>query len=728
MHIRVYVARRLVGSLVALGSLSLSGIEPAVAVDSGSTPESDVAELQEVVVTAQKHTSTLERTALSETVLSGSNLTEEKKTNLQEILNQVPGLQMQEDLGGYLINIRGVTNNAGASADNVASIYVDGVYSSQLPVENRAAFFDTSRVEVLRGPQGTLWGGNSLGGAISIITNDPELDHYSVKATAAAGNYDDLAGQAVVNVPIGSDVAVRAVIASENRRGYYSNGQDDSVYNAGRLKLLYQPSDDLRLVLTAMQTKVGGEGPGAVISPYPASLQSLTNPWAAVQPVLFAGNVITPNSPEKADSYRANLDWNVGFGTLTLLPAYTTIDQTTISSPGLVAHIQHTRETGELRLSSLANSPIQWTFGGYFQHFNTPLHVNVVVADVQTGQEFLRETQYAGFGQMTVPITSAFRLTGGVRYTHETRSELDFFIPPAAPITLTFPGSESSGTVTWKAGLEADVAPDTLLYGNVSTGFRAGGLVAGANSPPAAVPPGTAIPAYDPEKLTAYALGIKSQFLDHRAQVNAETFYYHYQNYQVQGGNPFGQTFESNAQGARAYGAELESRLRASASDSIDASLAYLHATFGRQTGGPGSTEDPTSNFYIADGAAMDHSPDWTAHLGYAHSWSVPVGGAFTLAGDANYVTRQKVYFGSHCHPDGTECWQSGHHVMNAHATFDSADDRWNVTAYIRNIENYAAVNGVLTATQSSVGQEVYYLDPPRTFGVSFTLYLEANR
>jgi iron complex outermembrane recepter protein len=728
MYRRVYGSRRVVGSMLATCGCSVAASGLALAADPTSTGESNPAELQEVIVTAQKRTQDLQSTPLSETVLSGAALTEQKKTNIQEILNQVPGVQMQENLGGFVVNIRGVSNNAGASADNVTSIYLDGVYSSQLPVENRAAFFDTNRVEVLRGPQGTLWGGNALGGAISIVTNDPELGRYSVKATVSAGNYDDLAGQAVVNVPIGSDVAVRAVIASENRRGFYSNGQDDSVYNAARLKLLYQPSDDLRLVLTALQTKVGGEGPGAVISPYPASLQSLTNPWAAVQPVVFNGNVITPNSPEKANSYRASLDWNVGIGTLTVLPAYTTIDQTTISSPGLIAHIQHTRETGELRLSSHESSPVHWTVGGYYQHFNTPLYVNVAVAGVQTGQQFLRETQYAGFGQATVPITSGFRLTGGVRYTHESRSELDFFIPPGAPVTLTYPGSESSGTTTWKAGIEADVAHDTMLYGSVSTGFRAGGLIAGANSPPAQVPPGAPIPAYDPEKLTAYALGIKSEFLDRRALVNAETFYYHYQNYQVQGGNPFGQTFESNAQGARSYGAEVESRLRASTSDSIDASIAYLHAAFGKQTGGPGSTADPTASFYIADGAEMDHSPHWTAHLGYGHNWSLPTGGVLTVAADANYVTRQKAKFASHCHPDGTECWQPGHHIMNAHVAFNSADERWNVTAYIRNIENYASINGLLTTGESSVGQEVYYLDPPRTFGVSVSLKLEADR
>lgn len=728
MHRRVYDSRRIAGSILAICGCSVTGSEIALAVDSNGTGEGNASELQEVVVTAQKRTDTLQRTPLSETVLSGVSLTEQKKTNLQEILDQVPGVQMQGTLGGFVVNMRGVTNNAGASADNVTSLYIDGVYSSQLPIENRAAFFDMNRVEVLRGPQGTLWGGNALGGAISFVTNDPELARYSVKATAVAGNYDDLAGQAVVNVPIGSNVAIRAVIASEDRRGFYSNGQDDSVYNSARLKLLYQPSNDLRLVLTALQTKLGGEGPGAVISPYPAGLQSLTNPWAAVQPVVFNGNVITPSSPGKANSYRANLDWNVGIGTLTLLPAYTTIDQASVISPGLSVHVQHTRTTAELRLSSLESSPVHWTVGGYYQHFNTPLHVNVVVADVQTGQEFLRETQYAGFGQVTVPITSAFRFTGGVRYTHESHSELDFFIPPGAPVTLTYPGSGSSGTTTWKAGIEADVASDTMLYGSVSTGFRAGGLVAGANSPPAQVPPGATLPAFDPEKLTAYAVGVKSEFLNRRAQLNAETFYYHYQNYQVQGGNPFGQTFESNAQGARTYGAELESRIRATPSDSIDASVAYLHATFGRQTGGRGSTEDPTTNFYIADGAEMDHSPHWTAHLGYGHNWSLPAGGVLTAAADANYVTRQKLYYSSNCHADGTECWQPGHHIMNAHVAFNSADERWNVTAYIRNIENYTSANGMLTSSASSVGQEVYYLDPPRTFGVSVTLKLEADR
>lgn len=716
----------LAGVVVAIAGLGMgsSAWAQAAAASSAASADDDTT-LEEVIVTAEKRSTDLEKTAVSETVLTGQELSQQNKSNLDEILEHVPGVQMQENIGGYVVNIRGVTNNAGAVADSVTGIYLDGVYTSQLPVESRAAFFDLNRVEVLRGPQGTLWGGNSLGGAVSVISNDPQLGHYSADVTGSVGNYDMLSEQAVVNAPIGNDIAIRAVVASENRRGYYANGQDDSDYDAARIKLLYQPSDDFRLLLTAMQTKVGGEGIGNIISSYPADLNSLRNPWGNPQPVVFNGTVITPTSPEKANTYRANAQWNLGFGTVSFLPAYTTVDQNTVASPGLLVHLHHTRENGELRLNSNSDSPIQWTAGVYYQHFNTPLHVNVVAEDVHTGQEYLRNTQGAGFGQVTVPVGAAFRIVGGLRYTHESYDELDFFIPPGSPITLTYPGSASFSAVTWKGGFEADLAPHSLLYGNVSTGFRSGGLVQGANNPPATVAPGTALPTFEPEKMTAYALGTKNEFLNRSAQVNAEVFYYHYQNYQVEAGNGLtGQTFEANAEGAREYGAELESHWRATTSDTLNASVAYLHAIFGTQTGGAGSTADPTSATYIANGSDIDHAPQWTESLGYEHRWTLGSGGAFSAAVDTNFVTRQKVYFSDNCHVNGSACWQPSYHLTNAQLAYVSANDRWTTTAYIRNIENYAVINGV-TPASANEGTEVYNVGAPRTFGLSVSLKLD---
>lgn len=708
-------------------SLALVGLGLASTTWAQTTPSSAGAnsrELEEIVVTAEKRTENLQKTAVSATVLPGEVLSQQNKTSLDEILDHVPGVQMQENVGGYVVNIRGVTNNAGAVADSVTSIYLDGVYSSQLPVENRAAFFDVSRVEVLRGPQGTLWGGNALGGAVSIVSNGPQLDQYGASATVTAGNYDLLSEEGVVNIPISRSLAFRAVLASENRRGYYGNGQDDSDYNSARVKMLYQPSEDFKLMLTALQTKVGGEGVGTIVSPYPATLSSQDDPWKNASPVVFNGTVITPTSPEKANSYRADLEWSVGIGTLTFLPAYTTIDQHTVASPGILVHIEHTRTNGELRLGSSSDSPIKWTVGGYYQSFNTPLHVDVVTAGVQTGQEYLRNKQYAGFGQATFPLGNVFRLTAGARYTHESIAEKDFFTPSASPITLTYPGKASFNATTWKAGFEADLGTNSLLYGNVSTGFRSGGLVAGGNNPPATVPPGSALLTFDPEKLTAYALGTKNEFLNRSAQLNAEVFYYDYKNYQVQSGNGFtGQTFEANAQGAKEYGAELESRWRATNADTLNASLTYLHATFGTQTGGAGSTADPTSTTYIKNGDDIDHAPHWSATLGYEHRWTLGSGSSFSFGADENYVTKQKIYFGSHCHVDNTECLSPSHHITNAQLAYDSADGLWNATAYVRNIEDYPVING-LTLASANFGTEALNVGAPRTFGLSVSLKL----
>ncbi|MGC3980853.1 MAG: TonB-dependent receptor [Steroidobacteraceae bacterium] len=663
----------------------------------GQAADESVA-LEEIVVTAEKRSENLQKTAISVAVLSGEELAEESKTRMNEILEGVPGVQIQEGPGGFIANIRGVTNNQGGTADYPTSMYNDGVYT-QVEIENRGAFFDLNRVEVLRGPQGTLYGGNALGGSVNFIANTPDLKQYTASAGMTVGNYHMLSTQGAVNVPLSSSWALRVAGATENRDGYLSSGQDDSVYSAGRVKLRYSPSDDLNLVLTTVYTKVGGQGNGTIAAPVaPAELDDRDNPWANTV-------TATPKTDARMVSYRGQLDANVGIGTLTYIPAYTDVKQSQLSAafgPTALAVFHHMRSTQELRLGSSADSTVQWTGGLYYLHYNTPFQIQNPTTFVPIqGQVYNKMTQQAAFGQATLPIGDALRLTAGARYTKGKGERLG--LGSSAGQT----GKVDYSKATWKAGVEYDLSDASMLYANVSNGFRAGGiqntLQAGST---------TQLSTFPPEEMMAYAVGSKNRFWNDRAQINTEFFYYDFDNYQVSdtaniGGVNVPQSFD--AQNVKEYGGELETQFVLTENDRLEASLAWLHAKFGVQS----------NDLFKISNTDLDHAPEWNVRMAYDHAWRFASDALLTASADANYISEQKVnYSGIVTATYGTS---PAHTLVNANLKYDSPNKLWNVTAYVRNITDYPVLNAVASFGTANIGA-------PRTYGVSVSLKLDLDK
>ncbi|MFT3907708.1 MAG: TonB-dependent receptor [Steroidobacteraceae bacterium] len=685
-----YSVSLLAGALVAAGL--------AHQVHAADAAGGEEATLEEVIVTAEKRETNLQKTAISVAVISGEELAEENKTRMDEILEGTPGVQIQEGPGGFIANIRGVTNNQGGTADYPTSMYNDGVYT-QVEIENRGAFFDLNRVEVLRGPQGTLYGGNALGGSVNFISNDPDLTRYTASAGFTVGNYNLVSTQGVVNAPLGSSWALRVAGATENRDGYLSSGQDDSVYSAGRVKLRYNPSEALNLVLSAVYTKVGGEGGGTVAAPLaPATLDDRDDPWAN-------SVTVTPKTDARMVSYRAHLDADVGIGTLTYIPAYTDVKQNQLSAafgPTALAVFHHMRSTQELRLSSLADSAIQWTGGLYYLHYNTPFAIESPDGTTLIqGQVYNKMTQKAVFGQATFPVADALRFTAGARYSKGDGSRL------GSGASAGQTGQVGFSKTTWKAGLEYDLTPTSMLYGNVSTGFRAGGiqntLQTGSSSE---------LSSFPPEEMTSFALGSKNRFWNDRAQVNAEFFYYDFQNYQVSdtaviGGVNVPESFD--AQNVKEYGGELETQFVLTENDRLEASVAWLHAKFGVQ-------DNDTFDISNTD---LDHAPQWNLRAAYDHSWRFASNALLTASADANYVSSQKVNYSGLVTAVYGE--SPAHTLVNATLKYDSPDQLWNVSAYVRNITNYAVINAVSSFGTANIGA-------PRTFGISAAIKLDVEK
>jgi iron complex outermembrane receptor protein len=237
-----------------------------------ASAEAGTAQLEEVTVTAERVGSSVQRTAATIDVLQGDAVAE--VTRAQDLTKLVPGLQVGATGAAAQVYIRGVGDQStNLRAESGVSLNLDGIYlasGSQLTT----SMYDIARIEVLKGPQGTLYGRNSSGGAINILTNAPALGKFGGHAGVSVGNYALVNSEAALNVPVGDTTALRMAAQIVNRNGYLSNGGDDQKTQAGRGKFLWKPSESFSLLVTGDASHIGGEGNGSVALPNTGS-----DPW-----------------------------------------------------------------------------------------------------------------------------------------------------------------------------------------------------------------------------------------------------------------------------------------------------------------------------------------------------------------------------------------------------------------------------------------------------------------
>jgi iron complex outermembrane receptor protein len=714
-----------------------SGREPA-AIANADTGAG--AHLEEIVVTAEKYETDVQKTAVSIAVLSGDEVARRGEQQLDQVLAMVGAVKVLQGQDGPTFYIRGVGTGVPSSiGDPEINLNVDGVYQSE-PQFSRAGLYDVNRIEVLRGPQGTIYGRNAVAGVVNIVTNDPTFK-YEASGSIGGGNYSLIQTQGALNVPLSETVAMRVAVGTENHDGYLSNGADDANVQSGRVKLLWRATDNLRVLLAADITHQGGEGEGEIqVSAPPGppagtaghpplvTTPAYPNGTYALGDVFNSANPWTSPDPgtatRRADfwSVRAQIDWDMDFGALTVIPAYrrytyqclncwrSETDQNNFAS--------ERQATVEARLASKPNAPVTWLAGVYYLDANNPSFgdqlgigadsfANAAGNQVnEFGQTAFASKSYAAFGQVTYPLTPWFRLTGGARYTDDKKSETGFISSEVDGVTTVTTGdfgtSKSWNSWTYTAGVEADAAANSMVYAKVSTGYKAGGFYQGA-----------APDSYNPEHLKSYEIGSKNRFLGNRLEINVDAFYYNYHDYQVNylgfinptSAGIFG-VLTQNAQGATIYGADIETRYLVTSSDQFDLSIYPLHARFGSMV---------IPGFFGGDYSrnVLPFAPRLSGNLGFQHSWGLPPGGGLTARIETHLETDTWVTFQE---SPGTR--EPGHSVSNAYLTYNAAGDRWSAAAYVRNLENRA----VLANGQGGpVGLIAADIAPPRTYGVQLT-------
>lgn len=696
--------------------------------------------LEEVVVTAQKRSQNLQDVPLSVSAFSGDKLRELGASDFTDLSSRLNNINISSDQSDIDISIRGVSNNRGF--DPATAFHIDGIYTAR-GVSGLTAFLDVERLEVIRGPAGTLYGRNATAGAVNVISRRPDFEGASGNIEATVGDYDHVNVQFGANIPIVDDkLGLRISGLYDDREGYNEHdglgfdvkASDDSDVGAFKARLLFTPTDSISWLVGYDQSKVGGVGRRLLLDHERSAegtqvVNALPNRPAAFQQQVQADPRFVPVTDPLSENIKQSAwmselsvdfgDWNVLY-----LTAYREVDQDRLSDTDFFigenfvvdSFLESEEVSHELRLSYTSDS-LQWLMGLYafesevnsgFEQIIVPVFANF--SDFQDG----RDESLGVFTQATVSISDSVRATFGLRYSEDKKTQAFFRQALGNPNNLDLSTVEpfdrdpslTFDDVSWKASLEWDVADDSLIYVTASTGYKTGGY----NSDPDQS-------RFDEETVLAFEAGSKNQFNDGRLLLNGAIFMYDYKDLQVSGlrviNDAFGEferaiNVQDNLDGADIFGAELEWVWLATSSLQIDGGFGYLKAEVdtGRVDDTLISTDDALGGVDVS-GNSLRKSPEFSFNLGLQHTLDL---GRGSLRSRVDFHYEEEQYHdvinrGIDLEPSNTK--------TDVSLTWDSKDG-WFIQAFARNLED----DDVRTATFQTPLGGISQLSAPRTYGV----------
>lgn len=506
---------------------------------------------EDIIITAERRRESLQRSSLAISVVGAETLDRAGLTQASSLSTITPGVQIGGNGAFTQIFIRGIGDRSNTFLSNASvATSLNGVPLLRSTQVN-GNFFDLERVEVLKGPQGTLYGRNATGGAINIISARPK-DELEGRLNLEAGSHDLFRVDGALNMPLGPTFALRGAFQIVSRDGYLSDGTSDDQQQNLRLSTYWQPSDDVSLLLVGGYSHQGGKGSGmALVYPRCPAGGSCLDPWTGITdaradvirrdhnpPASTAlASYPAPGYPSMLDNeltyLSAELNWDIGDVTLTLLPAFVRNHYRANTYPGLVFSndIVARQYSMEGRLSH-EGERLKWVAGFYLvderQAGGNPVIQNTDGSGVSAYNRLTGDgasiNSKAIFGQATYSLTGRLRAIAGLRYTHETAglNQQQYscsFTRCPGPLAFSIDNREvTTERVTYKTGLEFDLTPDNFLFATYSTGFKAAGLYTAP----------LADPSYRPERVAAIELGSRNRFFDGRVQLNLEAYRWNY--------------------------------------------------------------------------------------------------------------------------------------------------------------------------------------------------------
>jgi iron complex outermembrane recepter protein len=748
-----------VGVLLVTAMVLSQVTEAVFASDAETQGSTTGTTLAEVVVTALRRSQSLQEVPASISALSGNALSEQHIQAAADLAGTVPNLQATLGAGTSvpMFSLRGVSMyDFSFDQQGPVATYFDGVYMGDFPLMP-LDMFDLDRVEVLRGPQGTLYGKNTTAGAINFITRQPDFNTGGY-IDVGYGNYNRIDVDGAFQVPLNDKIASRFAFTYSRANGWfenllpgYPNGNGVRQW-AVREQLLYRPTDKVDFTL---RLSAGDQDPssyGVLAIPGPAGI------GAGVYEAYGTGSSyfrtgLGPRQIESQIPYQSHRTYGVALTgnwrvtnnlTITSISAYdygklyvpedsdgSPLQVLTASSFGLSRQVSQ-----DFRVASSYAGPFNFISGMYFNRETTQgqsilTYFSDLFGDA-TGQAavtnceqtFFYACDYenswnqtrmtaAAYADTTYKVSDLITLRGGLRYTHDWGG-IDYgaqvWAADGTPIVNTIPGntteldattlkSYNEGTVTGKLGIDINVAADALIYGSYSRGYRGSAFNAQAYQSIAE------LTVARPEIVNAYELGFKSQYLDQSVRLNGALFYDSYDDQQTLSINPTNLLQPLiNIPKSRIYGGELELDVRPLPHFLLRSSFGVVDAT----------VIEGNVNGIDVSGNPLQAAPKFNAQAGF--DWTVFDGqqGKLTISPEANYTTRQ--YFDLFKNPTTS---QPGYALMNGHLTYALPDSGLSLDLWAKNIfDKYyyrQAINLI-----SGFGFDYYQLGDPRTFGISF--------
>ncbi len=722
----------------------------------------------EIIVTAQRRSERLQDVPIAITALSGADLARTHADNISRVALSTPGFTWGSQGADSFPAIRGVrTSLVSAQNDPVIGFYIDGVYQSRTQQQS-IPLFDISRVEVQRGPQGTLYGRNTFGGNISVITAQP-IDAFDAGGSIDVGNYSEQRVEGFINVPLSDTLQARIAGVYMHHDPYVRSttpgiGLNDDKENAERINLKWTPTSALQVDLHAghWQRDDAGAGSygykvaGTLINPQ-TGYQSINGQPFRVNPSVHNGTALVngvdigvpvTDGPYTNDwDYQpfehilenyvsGSISYDLGQATLRSITGYTFFrahrsadnDQSSVifqapeSGFGSGEQEPNTRDRSfsqELQLSSRSTTPFQWIIGAYylndsiFETYQQKITAPGTAVPGFKADSTLHTDAYAVYGQAYYYVVpDLFRVIGGIRYSHEKKAFKFADYANGIPGTYDFgaPYSETTGSpsfnsTTWRAGVQYTPDRHTMIYATASTGFESGGVNDTGGSPD--------IPnSYAPQKVRAYEAGVKNSFLGGMVQTDLAIFYNRFSNLQINVYTPRVSYFGSAGK-ARSYGAELAVRTLPFEGLHVDGTAAYLNAKYtsyvsGNPFYGLSNGADPIS--VDLAGQIIPQSPKLKTTLQVYYD--IKVGDKGVIAPYVNWVYSTKYFTTDYNTPLDR---QKSYSLIDLSLRWTAPSEKYYIEAYGNNVFDkpvlYSAVVGRSQRIQVSYG-------PPATYGV----------
>lgn len=716
---------------------------PAIAQEKSNTKQ-----VETIVVTAERVSASAQKTAAGIGVISAATL-QKNVTSVQDISKIVPAINIAT--AGATTNqiaIRGIgTVSGNAYSEPAVATNINGIYIAR-DIGTNNNLFDLERVEVLKGPQGTLYGRNATAGAMNILTRRPSTKQEGY-VNLDLGNYNQRKLQAAYNLPITEKLALRLAGQYLKHDGYLTDGYNDVDSKSLRASLKIEASESTKLNLIFDTSKTEGMGfTGRISSSFPGT-DPYTGPSETVSNLPYVNFPIPGGlKPVKKDGYvngntwgtSFTIDQNIGEGNLALIYGYRNSKTSYLHyTAGFPVKSDEYSDTNslEIRYASPRDKKLSYIIGGYGfaedQHFNLLADETVTYSDTRVSK--LNNRSWALFGQALYKISDDTRASIGIRQSSdkkELQGKVTYPLPPLpyppailCPSPATYSASECTSPIggngkfskmTWKASIEHDLSAQNLIYANVGTGFKAGGFFS-------SMPPNT----FAPEGLTAYSVGSKNQFFNRSLQLNLEGYLWKYKDKQVTHLGPVRPAgfdlITENAGRATLYGLDMDMTWRVTSSDKLNLNLQYEHSKYDSfvfhqdtsLTGPPVtsckvSTINPTLSSVDCSGNKLTKAPSVSGNIQYSKDFDIENG---QITFNISERFESAYWIGDEQIADQK---QKAYHMTDIDLTYTSDKSGFSASFYGSNLENEAVKS--FSFVQPILGKSIITLRPPKTYGI----------